>query len=229
MRWAGEHSTTTEIADAVARLLGNRLGGAVLDPFCGIGNFLWAAVERAAAMEGPAEFIGQEINAELAELAGQIARTAPLLANVTAGDSFEGALPTADCVVAAPPFGLRTMRPWTLLDGSQARELETAALDLCIRQLRPGGRAVLLLPNGITFRQNLEPYRRYLANELRIGALIGLPAGALVNTGARAVLLVIDSAPPGETFVAQLGEDWRAQLSETGAVMNAALEHLDSE
>lgn len=229
MRWAGEHSTTTEIADAVARLLGNRLGGTVLDPFCGIGNFLWAALERAAAMERPPEFIGQDINVELAELAGQIARTAPLLANVTAGDSFEGALPAADCVVAAPPFGVRTMRPWTLLDGTSARELETAALDVCIRQLRPGGRAVLLLPNGITFRQNLEPYRRYLANEFRIGALIGLPSGALVNTGVRAVLLVIDSAPPGEAFVAQLGEDWRSQLSETGAVMNAALEHLDGE
>lgn len=228
-RWAGEHSTTAEIADAVARLLGNRLGGTVLDPFCGIGNFLWAAVERAAAADVPAEFMGQDINAELAKLAGQIARTAPLLANVTAGDSLEGALPTADCVVAAPPFGVRTMRPWTLLDGTQSGELETAALDLCIRQLRPRGRAVMLLPNGITFRQNREQYRRYLANAFRVGALIGLPSGALVNTGVRAVFLVIDSAPPSETFVAQLGEDWRSQLSDTGAVIKAALEHLDGE
>ncbi|MCZ7424104.1 hypothetical protein O7607_30415 [Micromonospora sp. WMMA1949] len=43
------------------------------------------------------------------------------------------------------------------------------------------------------------------------------------------MLLVIDRAEPGETFVAQLGDDWAAQLSETGAAMNAALEHLDGE
>jgi len=229
MRWAGEHATATDIADAVARLLGNRLGGTVLDPFCGIGNFLWAAVERAATLEGPAELIGQDINADLADLAGQVARTAPLLANVTAGDSFETPLPTADCVITAPPFGIKMSRPWTLLDGAQARELEIAALDLSLRQLRLGGRSVVLMPNSITFRQNLEPYRRFLANEFRVGALIGLPSGALTNTGLRAVLLVVDRAPAGETFVAQLGEDWRSQLSETGAVMNAALEHLDGE
>ena len=112
---------------------------------------------------------------------------------------------------------------------SPARELEVAAIDLSLRKLGPGGRAVFLLPNAITFKQTLESYRQYLAHEFRVAALIGLPSGALEGTNIRAVLLVVDRAEPGETFVAQLGEDWVAQLSDTGAAMTAALEHLDGE
>lgn len=88
---------------------------------------------------------------------------------------------------------------------------------------------VLLLPINITFLHKLEAYRRFLASDYRVGALIGLPARVLEPTAVRAVLLVIDHAEPGETFVAQLGEDWVAQLSKTGAAMNAALQHLDGE
>lgn len=226
---AAEHTTAPVIADAVARLVGAKLGGTVLDPFCGTGNFLWAAMDRALQLDGPVEFVGNEINRDLAELAEQIARTGPMLATITTGDSFASDLPEADVVVTAPPFGARFDAPWPLQTGAPARDLEVAAIDLCLRKLRPGGRAVFLLPNGITFKQALEPYRRFLASEFRVGALIGLPAGALEGTNIRAVLLVIDRTEPGETFVAQLGEDWTSQLSETGAAMNAALEHLDGE
>ncbi|MEV4465139.1 N-6 DNA methylase [Micromonospora echinofusca] len=224
----GEHTTAPVIADAVGSLTGKKLGGTVLDPFCGTGNFLWAAMDRARELDGPVEFVGQEINTQLAELAEQIARTAPARARITTGDSYNMKLPEADIIVTAPPFG-RLQQPWTLLTGVPARDFEVAAIDLCLRKLRPGGRAVFLLPNNITFSQSLESYRRYLASEYRVGALIGLPAGALEGTIIRVVLLVIDRAEPGETFVAQLGEDWAAQLSETGAAMNAALEHLDGE
>ncbi|GAA1393172.1 hypothetical protein GCM10009662_01080 [Catellatospora coxensis] len=71
------------------------------------------------------------------------------------------------------------------------------------------------LPNNIAFKQTLESYRLYLASEYRVGALIGVPAGALAGTTFRAVLLVIDRAEPAETFVAQLGEDWATAPSAT--------------
>ncbi|MEU1964373.1 N-6 DNA methylase [Micromonospora sediminicola] len=223
----GEHTTAPVIADAVSSLIGKKLGGTVLDPFCGTGNFLWGAMDRARELDRSVEFFGQEINTQLAELAEKIARTAPTLARITADDSFSTELPEADIIVTAPPFGPHMQQPWTLLTGVPTRDFEVAAIDLCMRKLRRGGRAVFLLPNNITFKQTLESYRRYLASEYRVGALIGLPAGALDTI--RAVLLVIDRAEPGETFVAQLGEDWATQLSETGAAMNAALEHLDGE
>lgn len=229
-RHAEQHANAPVLADAVARVVGARLRGTVLDPFCGTGNFLWSAMDRAGQMEDSVEFVGQEINVDLAQLAEQIGRTGPMLATITTGDSFQTNLPQADVVVTAPPFGgLR--EPWMLLNGGQSRDWEASALDLCLRHLRPGGRAVFLLPTSVTFRANLESYRRFLAQEFRVGALIGLPSGAVEGAGAavRSVLLVIDRDEPGEAFVAQLGEDWQAQLSESGGALNAALEHLDGE
>lgn len=216
------------LADAVACLVGNKLRGTVLDPFCGTGNFLWAAMDRASQSEKHVEFVGQEVNVDLADLAEQIGRTGPAWATITTGDSFQTDLPEANVIVSAPPFG-RLQEFWTLLDGDRTHELEIAALDLCVRKLRPGGRAVLLLPTAVTYRANLESYRQFLANEFRVGALVGLPAGAVEGSQVRSVLLVIDRDEAGETFVAQLGEDWQAQLSESGAALKAALEHLDGE
>lgn len=60
-------------------------------------------------------------------------------------------------------------------------------------------------------------------------ALIGLPGGAVPGTGVRSVLVVIERAEPGETFVAQLGEDWESQLAPGGAALSAALAHIDGE
>lgn len=225
---AGEFANQPVLANAIAGLLGTRLRGTVLDPFCGIGNFLWSAMDRALELDATAEFFGVEINHQVGEVASQIARSAPMPATVTIGDSFLARLPEADAVVSAPPFGLRPVEHWTLLDGQQARDFEAAAVDLCVRRLRPGGRAVLLLPTGFTFRRTSEAYRRFLASEFRVGALIGLPVTAIEGTSIRSVILAIDRADPGTTFVAQLGDDWLTQLSEGGAALSAARGHLDA-
>jgi type I restriction-modification system DNA methylase subunit len=114
-----------------------------------------------------------------------------------------------------------------LLDGSRTTDGEAAAVDISLRSLQQGGRAVFHLGAGFTFKQTLEHYRQHLAKEFRVGALIGLPTGAMPGTAIRSVLLVIDRAEPGETFIAQLGEDWEAQLGSGGAAIEAALAHLD--
>ncbi len=219
--------TPSVLADAIARLLGKSLRGTVLDPFCGYGNLVWAAMDRANEDGVAAEFVGFDVDSELVTLVRQVGQTAPMGATVDSADAFMAELPEADAIVAAPPFGVRRDSAWTLSDGSTARDFESAAVDLCLRQLRPGGRAVFLLPVGFTFRSATERFRNYLANEYRIGALIGLPPGCIPGTGIASVILVLDRAPAGETFVAQLGNDWMAQLSVNGAALQAALGHLD--
>jgi predicted RNA methylase len=219
------------IARAVAHLAGPTIAGTVLDPFCGTGSFLWAAMDRAVEFDAPVEFVGVELNQRLAELARTIGQTAPLLTTIETGDAFEKRLPMAEVVLAAPPLGMRMrMRePRLLLDGSTTTDLTVAAVDLALRQLRPGGRAVLHIAAGFTFQNAAERYRQYLASEFRVAALIGLPGGAVPGTGARSVLTVIERGAPGETFVAQLGEDWEAQLAPGGAVLSAALTQVDGD
>lgn len=215
------------IAEAVATLVGDRAGGTVLDPFCGTGSFLWAVVDRAERIDQPVEFVGYDVDQKVAEAAQAIGRQEPLLTTIENANAYEVALPKAQVVVTAPPLGLRMQAPHVLLDGSSTTDGEVAAVDLCLRALEPGGRAVFHLGTGFTFKYALERYRQYVASEFRVAVLIGLPSGALPGTTIRSVLLVIDRAEPGETFIAQLGEDWEAQIGVEGAALLAAREHLD--
>lgn len=217
------------IARATARLAGSAIGGTVLDPFCGTGSFLWAVMDRALKIGSEAEFVGIELNGRLADLAGSIGQTASLLTTIVTGDAFEVELPSADIVLAAPPLGMRIREPRVLLDGSTTTDMAVAAVDLALKQLRPGGRAVIHVAAAFTFQHAAEHYRQYLAETHRVAALIGLPSGAVPGTGVRSVLIVIERSEPGETFVAQLGEDWETQLAPGGAALTAALAHVDDQ
>lgn len=223
----GEWASEPAVARAVAELAGASLAGTVLDPFCGTGSFLWAAMDRARGLETPTEFVGVELHQQLARTAESIGATAPLPARIVTGNAFgEDVLP-ADVVLTAPPLGVRDAERHQLLDGSRTRDLAVAAVDYALRSLRPGGRAVLHLNPGFTFHRSIEGFRQYIASNYRVGALIGLPSGAIPGTVIPSVLLVIDRSDPGETFVAQLGEDWEAQLATGGAALTAAVAHLD--
>lgn len=226
-RSGGFYVSQPVIAEAVATLVGDRVGGTVLDPFCGTGSFLWAVVDRAKQLDVPVEFVGYDVDQKVAEAAAAIGRQEPLLTTIEHANAYDVELPRARVVVTAPPLGLRLQAPHVLLNGNSTTDGEAAAVDLCLRALEPGGRAVFHLGTGFTFKQALDRYRQYLADEVRVAVLVGLPSGAFPGTTMRSILLVIDRAEPGETFLAQLGEDWEAQIDVEGAALLAAREHLD--
>lgn len=223
----GMHATPPVIARAIAELLGDRLTGTVLDPFCGSGEILWATIDRAVAEDRDINVIGSDISADISDLAHLFGSNAPRQARIQTKDAFRDTLPSADAVVSVPPFGLRLQQPHTLINGTSTKNADMAAIDLCLRALKAGGRAVFQISPGLTYRSDAEDFRKYLANEFRIAALIGCPSGAAFGTQIKTVLMVVDKAPAGETFVAQLGEDWEIQLSTQGAVLSAAIAHID--
>lgn len=222
--WGSHHT----VSMAVARLAGSKLNGTVVDPFCGLGTYLWNSIDHAVGHgTGLREAVGVELNQVTAETTRSLAATAPIPVTIINGDGYGVNLPLSECVVAAPPLGMRLQEKPHLLDGTTTNDGELAAIDRCVRLLKPGGRAVLHLSRGFTFKSNGEGYREYLATHLRVAALIGLPSGALTGTRIPSVLLVLEAAEPSLTFIAQLGEDWEDQLASNGAALQAALEHLD--
>lgn len=233
VRWAtrsdkGSYFTSEPaIARAVAELAGNRIEGVVLDPFCGTGSFLWETLDRAKMHNRAAEFLGHEWDERLADIAEQIGRTAPMYARIEQCDSFSQPLPECNLMVSAPPIGVRMTTPHRLSDGSSTKDVVAAAIDACVRALRPDGRAVLHVPASFTYNTSSANYRQFLATTYRVAAVIGLPSVSFAGTSLRSTLLVIDKDAPGDSFVAQLGEDWMAQLSPGGAALEAALSHLD--
>ncbi|WP_040797943.1 N-6 DNA methylase [Nocardia higoensis] len=171
----------------------------VLDPACGSGSLL-----RAAARAGARRLLGQDLLPvqvhrarallaldavrDISEAgAAPSSRDGTASVTVEAGDSltedaFEGV--TVDAVISNPPFQQRDWGADRLaLDprweyGVPPRvESELAWVQHALAHLRPGGRAVLLLPPAVAMRSS---GRRIRANLLRAGALravIGLPAG----------------------------------------------------
>lgn len=220
-------SSLPEIANALATLVGERLGGVTLDPFCGSGSFLWALTERAMREHRSIEAVGRDLNASIIQTASLIAQTAPSRVTFELGDTFTTPLPAADVIVTAPPMGLRLPEPHMLENGSPTRQADLAAVDVCLRALRPGGRAAFQLAPGITFQSQAESFRAYLASNYRVAALIGCPSGSALGTQIKTVLMIVDKAQPGPTFVAQLADDWGMQLAPSGPTMRAALAHID--
>lgn len=226
-RSASFYVSPPAISTAIGSLVGEQLNGIVVDPFCGSGSFLWMLQERAAREGRMIEAIGRDIDLNVIRAASLIGQTAPTKITFETGDAFSDPLPAADVIVTAPPLGLRLGAPYELQNGTSTRLADVAAVDVSLRALKAGGRAVFQLPPGMTFLAAAEGYREYLANEYRVAALIACPSGSAYGTPIQTVLMVVDKLPAGETFVAQLSEDWRTQLSPGGPAMVAALSHID--
>jgi hypothetical protein len=218
------------VARAVAVLAGPKLGWDVCDPFCGTGSFLWAAIDESLERGRPiVSAFGIDLNRQMVDLARGIAAVSPTPTDIELGDAFEIPVPLSTAIVSAPPLGVRLREPYTLMNGGSTRDMDFAAIDLAVRSLGEGGRAVVQVAPGFTFKRQGERYRRMLASDFRVGALIGLPAGSVPGTGVGSVLVVIDRATPKhDTFVAQVGEDWERQLAPGGAALAAAVAHLDA-
>lgn len=227
-REAGIFTSHPVIASAVAELSVAKLEQDVLDPFCGTGSFLWEAIDHAREHGClPSRALGYDVSDRMVELARSIGSASPVPVEITRADAFTADLPRSGCVVSAPPLDLRISQAYELLDGTKTLDGEYAAVDRILRVLADRGRAVLQVSQSFTFKADGERFRRYIADHFRVAAVIGCPSGAVPGSSARTVLLVIDNAEPGPTFVAQLGQDWETQLAPEGAALEAALEHID--
>ncbi len=222
----GQYFTPRPIVDfAMDALsgLGARFDGAcVLDPACGPGEWLCAALER-----GAAQAIG--VDCDPAMIAAW--REAPALPGggchvIIADALLPGALPAGafDFVVGNPPFGaeLRDSREATLRrmathyhlpwrDGRQRsspsggdlerlRRIPTELLFLerFVELCRPGGWIAVVLPEGLLANSRWSHARRWLLRTVTVHAVIALPREAFRAhaTSASTCLLLMERRPP---------------------------------
>ena len=223
---ADDYTTPVSLVDLMARMLGPlHANSLVLDPFAGVGGGLLAVHEEAARQGLRVHAVGVELNVDTARVAEMLADLSGYSSEITVGDAFACNLAKADYLVSVPPFGLRLSSPHQTMAGPTT-DGDIAVIDLVVGSLRPGGRAVLLTSQAWTARAGLfERLRERLAREYRVAALVSLPR--ILQTATNPLLLsVIDATEPTETFVAQLGEDWSAQLSDGAAMWEALSQHL---
>ncbi|MCZ7429513.1 N-6 DNA methylase [Micromonospora sp. WMMA1949] len=207
---ARPHATPDDVADLMAGLAAVA-GGSVLDPAAGTGATL-----RAAVRAGCTSAYGQEIDSDLARLAGLWLALRDVPGEVTTGDSLRAddySGRTFDAVVCHPPFGASNWGdeelghdPRWIVGTTPRTEPELAWVQHALAHLRPGGHAVLLMPPAVAGRR---PGRRIRAELLRRGvlrAVIALPPGAAAPHGVPLHLWVLrrppaDAPPPARTLL----------------------------
>ncbi|MEH0972796.1 N-6 DNA methylase [Micromonospora sp. CPCC 205546] len=215
-------ATPDELADLMVALadVGE---GSVLDPAAGSGATL-----RAAVRAGCTTAYGQELDSDLATLAGLWLALRDVPGEVRAGDSlradaFEGR--TVDAVVCHPPFGVSNWGNEEL--GYDPRweygvpprtEPELAWVQHALAHLRPGAYAVLLMPPAAAGRRAGRRIRAELLRRGALRAVVALPSGVAAPHGVPLHLWVLrrpapDVPAPARALLVDAAEGDVAELS----------------
>lgn len=233
-KFGGEYTTPPPVANLMVDLVDPKPGDRVYDPCFGVGGLLVEAARRlrkAVATEGPRRWGDVRNNGIFGvEISGSpfvIGLCRVVLAGIDKpglelGDALERPLPRNravegfDCILAAPPWGGR-------LSDARARQypvptggVENLFLQHVMAHLRPGGRAVIALPDGTLFRTGPDrQVRKALLDEYRVDAIIALPAGAFAPcTAIPSSLVVFRREPPRSSvrFVTVPPKLWGSSL-----------------
>ena len=233
-RLVGEFTTPRHVADLMLELADPEPGHRVYDPCFGFGELLVGATRRLrAAARGVsprdwadvrhAGIFGVEIN----PLSYAVGLCRTLLAGIDGprlelADTLERPLPGNrsadgfDRILATPPWGARAARSSSGQFRFPSRNSETLFLQHVMANLRPGGRAVVALPEGSLSRLGADrQVRKALVSDFSIDAVVSLPAGAFAPwTGIAASLVVFRRAARRSTvrFVSISPSAWQAAV-----------------
>ena len=233
----GEFVTPEPVAALMLSLANLKSGDKIYDPCFGFGDLLvgaarrisgdaWSAAPHRQTDVQIAEIFGVEIN----RIAHAVGLCRALLAGVDRpgfelGDALERPLPRNrstdgfDCILAAPPWGGRNQHPIAARFPFPSRNTESLFLQHVMANLRPGGRAVVVLPESALFRTGDRRLRKTLLSDYSVDAVVSLPDGAFSPwTGVAASLVVFRRAKPRPTvrFVSISPKAWEEKAGDDG-------------
>lgn len=214
---AGQFRTPRHIIDFMVEILAPRKDETVLDPACGTAGFLISAYKhilRTNTDESGASTLTPDEKARLAknfngyDISPDMVRLSLVnlyLHGFTDPHIFEYDTLTsedrwnefADVILANPPFmspkgGIKPHRRFSI----QAKRSEVLFLDYMAEHLAPGGRAAIIVPEGIIFQnQTSHKTLRKLLVENSLVAVISLPAGCFnPYSGVKTSILILDKS-----------------------------------
>lgn len=215
----GQFATPPSVARLMVRLADLAADACVLDPCCGIGGVLSAAIARSHENDSRVHVFGQEllpVNWALCRL--RLFALGQNASSIILGDSLrqpafaEGAnLRQFDCVLCDPPLGLTLYDPDLAFRDTYDRFIysapgrgpaEAAFVQHAVASMRPAGKAVLLVSHGFLFRLgNDARVREGLVRSGKVHAIIGLPGKLRSSTAIESALVVLGKNPTGEIIV----------------------------
>ena len=214
---AGEFYTPRAVTELMVELTDPRLGERVLDPACGTGGFLTAAIEHIRrrdvhSVENETLLQHSVRGVEKKQLPHLLCVTNMLLHgievpdNIRRGNTLErplrgyGADDRVEVIVTNPPFGgmeedgIEANFPQTF----RTRETADLFLVLIIHLLNHGGRGALVLPDGTLFGEGIKTrIKEKLLTECNLHTIVRLPGSVFAPyTSIKTNLLFFTKGEP---------------------------------
>lgn len=204
---AGQYFTPRPLIDCIVRLVKPQPGEVVQDPAAGTGGFLVAAdryikdrtddlyklTEAEAFFQRHNAFVGIELVPDTHRLCLMNLMLHGIEGQVESGDSLSPdgeRLGKADVIMTNPPFGTKKGggRP-TRSDFSitaEASNKQLAFVEHVVRALKPGGRAAIVVPDGVLFDDSIGRRLRSWAMDLcNVHTILRLPTGIFYAIGVK--------------------------------------------
>ncbi|GHF77179.1 SAM-dependent DNA methyltransferase [Kitasatospora xanthocidica] len=190
-RRSSPHHTPRFLVDTLVRLAGPGPADSIADPACGSGGFLAAALRHIREQHPdtmPSPSAGHRLEGNEPSPASRLAGANLLLqdtgryggpVHVTETDPLDTRRFTqADIVLSNPPFGMLDIPPERPDFAVRTRDKALNHLQHIMSVLAPGGRAAVILPDGVLFGSGpAEAVRRLLLHDFDLHTLIRLPTG----------------------------------------------------
>jgi len=208
---AGQFRTPRHIIDFIVKIIDPQLNHTILDPACGTAGFLISAYKHILRnnrkLSTPQKkrlmnnFVGYDISADMVRLSlvNMYLHGFPQphiyeYDTLTYEDRWND---TFDIIMANPPFmtpkgGIRPHSKFSI----KAKRSEVLFVDYIAEHLNPGGRAGVIVPEGIIF-QSQKAYKalRKMLVENYLWAVVSLPAGVFnPYAGVKTSILLMDKS-----------------------------------
>lgn len=216
---AAEFYTNRTVVKLMTQIVGLRPGETIYDPTCGSGGMLLNAVLGLQAEGGEYRTVrayGQEVNL----ITSAIARMNLFLHGIEEFDIRRGdtladpkftqgdRLRQFDVVLANPPYSVSrwdrdafVRDPWgrNHFGAPPQGNADYAFFQHIIFSLRPrGGRAAILFPHGVLFRDYEQAMRRRILTADLIEGVIGIGPNLFYNASMEACVVILNTAKPAD-------------------------------
>lgn len=210
---AGEFYTPRSVVKLMVKILDPKPGETVYDPACGTGGMLIEAIRN---MNNDKSTYGKIYGQEKNLATSAIARMNLFLHGardfkVKQGDTlrsplflYRGELQTFDCVIANPPFSLKSWGADQFVSDVHGRNLwgsptdssaDFAWLQHMVKSVdKNNGRCAVVLPQGVLFHGGKEgEIRKQLIESDKLECVITLVSGLFYSTGVSACILILNN------------------------------------
>ena len=201
----GQHFTPRHIINMMVVLLDPKIKEKIYDPFCGTGGMLiecykWIGKNIKAARTQDLKILKEDtlFGNDISFGTSQLAKMNMVLigdghANIEKKDSLENIVHRQfDCLLTNIPFNMSSTDAGRKYYETSDTNANSICLRHCIKSLKTGGRACLVVPENICYEDSYFFLRRFLVESGKIEAVIRLPRHTFsAYTSARTCIIWI--------------------------------------